>query len=76
MKNAEYVQIYYVCVGSLEYAIPHHIIQDGPNSNIEEFDLKIRFSRVKDVRISYVLNSKFQDLCDIRLDSLKEVSRL
>ena len=61
-------------VGSFETPIPHDVIQDGPNSTIEHFVTKIRFNRVKDVKIVYVLNSNYQELCEVRLDHLKEVS--
>ena len=56
MKNAEYVNVFFIQTDIEAIFIPREVVQDGVSTNADKFTKKIYFKQQKNVRVDYSLN--------------------
>ena len=56
MKNAEYVNVFFVQTDLHAVFIPSNVLQDGQTSHAEKFTERIYFKQEKNVRLDYSVN--------------------
>ena len=74
MKNAEYVNVFFIQTDIEAIFIPREVVQDGVSTNTEKFTKKIYFKQQKNVRVDYTLKLTAEEK-SIRLDREKSRSQ-
>ena len=74
MKNAEYVNVFFIQTDIEAIFIPREVVQDGVSTNADKFTKKIYFKQQKNVRVDYTLKLTAEEK-SIRLDREKSRSQ-
>ena len=61
MKNAEYVNVFFIQTDLEALFIPTEVVQDGSSTNAEKFTKKTYFKQQKNVRVDCSINLTMEE---------------